>query len=128
MTDTIREYLVRTPDGCDYGRDASLDDAKDAADRLGAGAKVIALDDLLLPIRDAEGFEQVVYLAGREQAEEASSIPCPYHRCRYKATSEADLDEHLIAMPTDASEHWREDDDVLPRRKRGMFAGQFTAP
>lgn len=47
---TIREYLVRTPDGHDYGRDADLDACKRAADRLGSGAKVFGLDEFLCMI------------------------------------------------------------------------------
>lgn len=61
----IREYLVRTPDGYDYGRDAELTDCVAAAETLGAGAIVVALDDFLLPIRelnaDGELVVKVVY-------------------------------------------------------------------
>lgn len=118
----IREYLVRTPDGHDYGRDADLEAAKRAASDLGDGAVVVALDDFLLPIR-TDGVELIVHTVGGGYGEEA--ILCPYHRCDYRATSEADLDEHLLAMPTEAAEHWNDSDDALPRRTPGTFTPLF---
>lgn len=121
----IREYLVRTPDGHDYGRDASLIMAKLAAVDLGDGAKVIALDNLLLPIRE-NGIEKVVYEVGAPEDADKGTIPCPYHRCEYKADSAADLDEHLISMPTEAPEHWQEGESELPKRTPGTFDGQFS--
>lgn len=126
----IREYLVRTPDGHDYGRDASLVMAKFAAIDLGDGAKVIALDDFLLPIRE-DGVEKVVYEVGASEEEEADetdegALACPYHRCGYRATDAGDLEEHLISMPTEAPEHWREGDSELPKRTPRTFDGQFS--
>lgn len=117
-----REYLVRTPDGHDYSRDASRIMATFAAIDLGDGAKVIALDDFLLPIR-MDGAELVVYEVG--VTAEMGPIPCPYPRCEYKAKDLPDLDEHLISMPTDAPEHWREGDDTLPKRTPRTPDGQL---
>lgn len=41
------EYLVRTPEGHDYARDTDLGASRIAADRLGVGAYVEQLDELL---------------------------------------------------------------------------------
>jgi len=43
----VTEYLVRTPEGNDYGRDSSLSGCIGAAQRLGKGAKVERLDEML---------------------------------------------------------------------------------
>lgn len=104
-----REYLVRTPDGHDYGRDADLDDARRAADELGEGAQVIALDDFLLPIRDGDGY-LVVYIVGEGVDENDDEEPpglrwCPYQDCLFSTFDAGDLDKHLISTPTEAPEH-----------------------
>lgn len=119
----IREYLVRTPDGHDYGRDPSEIAARFAAIDLGTGAKIIALDDFLLPIKE-NGVEKVVYEVGVSDI--ARLVPCPYPRCDYNATGEDDLEEHLIAMPTEAPEHWREGDTELPKRTPRTPDGQLV--
>lgn len=50
-------------------------------------------------------------------------IECPYRpACEYKATSELDLEEHLVHMPTSAPEHQRD----LPKRTPGMFVRQMV--
>lgn len=120
----IREYLVRTADAHDYARDADLEACKRAADELGLGAAVIALDDFLLPIRADHGGELVVYTVGvHEPVEEARVIRCHYPKCDYQPTNMDDLDEHLLSMPTEAPEHAM-DRGGLPRRVPGQFVGQ----
>lgn len=48
-TKIAREYLVRTADKRDYARDPNLEMCQHAANGLGAGAHVVALDEQLIP-------------------------------------------------------------------------------
>jgi hypothetical protein len=73
-SDPPREYLVRTPDGHDYARDANLADCKRAADRLGPGARVVGLNADLIRYRPVDW---TVHVVPPTAAEKDAGAPVP---------------------------------------------------